>query len=100
MKLHDSSNSHDENNWSWEESSEDWEGMEEKKEEERKKEIDHYRKRKILEEKTARRVKHMLRLDLIKQLSIDYFNTITADYNLAKDMAVKEYMMNYLQFTE
>ena len=100
LRIGDSPKRHEEEEWSWEENEEDWEGTQEKKENERLKKINKYRRRKQLEEKTAHKARHMLGLGPIKQQSIDYFVTITADIELAKEMAVKEYLTTYLQFTE
>ena len=90
MKIGDSSGeSHDENDWSWDESDQDWNGTEERKEKEKRKKINRYRKRKNLEEKTAKKAHHMIGLGPVRQSSIDFFLTATADYTLAKEMAIK-----------
>ena len=53
-----------------------------------------------MEEKTAKRGKHMLSLGPIIRQSVGYFHDTTADYNLAKILAVNEFLHEYLQFTE
>ena len=42
----------------------------------------------------------MIGLGPIRQNSIDFFLNVTADYTLAKEMAVKEFLNEYLQFSE
>ena len=96
----DSGDSHNEEDWSWEESDAEWQGTEDRKEKEKKKKIERYRRRKHMEEKTAKKAHHMIGLGPIRQNSVDYFMTITADYTLAKEMAVREFLNEYLQFTE
>ena len=66
----------------------------------KKKKIERYRRRKHMEEKTAIKAHHMIGLGPIRQNSVDFFMTVTADYTLAKEMAVKEFLNEYLQFTE
>ena len=101
FKIGDSSgDSHDENDWSWDESDQDWNGTEERKEKEIRKKIDRYRRKKNLEEKTARKAHHMIGLGPVRQSSIDFFLVATADYTLAKEMAIREFLVEYLQFTE
>ena len=89
LKLESLSSSHDEEDWSWEEGEEEWEGTEEARETERVKKIARYRKRKILQEKTTRRAKHMVGCGPITKTSIDFFNEATTDYELSKTLAVK-----------
>ena len=59
LKLN-TSESPDEDDWSWEESDVDWDGTEGKKEEEKRKKLLRYRKKKMIQAKTARRAKHMI----------------------------------------
>ena len=100
LRIGDSPRKHDEREWSWDESDGEWQGTQDKKENERLRKIDRYRKRKILKEKTSHKARHMLGLGPIRQQSIDYFVDITADVELAKEMAIKELMSTYLQYTE
>ena len=51
----DSGDSHNEDDWSWEESDGDWQDTEDRKEKEKKKKIERYRRRKHMEEKTAKK---------------------------------------------
>ena len=99
-ELKGDSSGHEEDDWSWEESDGNWDGTEDRNEREKKKKIERYRKKKMLEEKTARRGKHMLTLGPIRRQSVGYFHDATADYALAKVMAVNEFLGEYLQFTE
>ena len=101
LKMGDSSPLHSESDWSWEEGEEEgWEDTKDKKENERRKKIHRYRKRKILEERTARKGKHMIGLGPVRRQSIGYFNDATADYEYAKVLAVNEFLMEYFQIPE
>ena len=80
--MEDSEASHNEEDWSWDESDKDWKGTQERREKEKK--IKRYRKRNKLEEKTVRKACHMIGLGPVRQSSIGYFNNATADYSLAK----------------
>ena len=100
LRIGDSSSGHDESDWSWEANDGDWEGTEDKAEREKMKRINRYRKRKILVEKTAKRGNICSALALLKLQSVGYFHQATADYNLAKILAVNEFLSEYLQLTE
>ena len=100
LRIGDSPSKHDEREWSWEESDGEWQGTQDKKENVRLRKIERYRRRKILKEKTSHKARHMLGLGPIRQRSVDYFVDITADVELAKEMAIKEFMATYLQYTE
>ena len=97
LKMGDSDH---EDEWSWNESDQDWEGTEERREKEREKKIRIYRMKRMKEEKTAWKAKHIIGLGPIRRSSVKYFHDITADHNLAKDMAVKEFLSQYLQFDD
>ena len=99
LKL-DTTLSPDEDDWSWEESDRDWDGTEGKREEEKRKKLLRYRKKKLLVAKTARRAKHMIGIGPILKQSVGYFLDITSDLEEARKMAVNEFLMTYLQFTE
>ena len=98
LKMGDSLHSSDD--WSWDESDDqrDRTADRERKNKEKKREM--YLKRKEKKKKTARKAKHMLSIGPIKKESVDYFFNVTADYELAKEMAVKEWLTNYLQLGE
>ena len=100
LGIGDKEHSQNEEDWSWNESDRDWEGTEERLETEKRKKINRYRRRKHLEEETATKAKHMIGLGPVTRISVDYFNTATADWELAKNLAVKEYLSEYLQFEE
>ena len=53
-----------------------------------------------MQAKTARRAKHMIGIGPILKQSVGYFHDITSDLEEARRMAVNEYMMTYLQFSE
>ena len=100
LKLDTSDNSPNEDDWSWDESDKDWDGTEERRNDERRKKILRYRRRKMLRTKTATRAKHMIGLGPILKQSVNYFHDITSDIEEAKKMAINEFMITYLQFTE
>ena len=100
LKIGDDDSLHGEEDWSWGEMDEEWEGTEEKLTHEKRKKIERYRKRKQLVESTALKAKHMLGMGPIKEQSIAYFMDITADHVTAKEMAVREFMSEYLEFSE
>ena len=91
---------HDDDDWLWDEGERDWEGTEERKNEERRKKLLRYRKRKELKSKTSTRAKHMIGLGPILKQSVNYFADITSDIEEAKKMAINEFLSTYLQFTE
>ena len=99
LKINESS-SHGEEDWSWEECREDWEGTEDKKENKKLKKIQRYRKKKLLQSKTSLKAKHMIGLGPIRHQSIGFFYDITSDYEEAKVMAANEFLCEYLQLTE
>ena len=77
------------------------EGTEDKKEKEKLKKIQRYRKKKLLQSKTSRKAnKHMIGLGPIRRQSISFFHDITSDFEEAKVMAVNEFLCEYLQLTE
>ena len=91
---------HNEEDWSWSECEDDWEGTEDRRESEKMKKIKRYRRRKLVQFKTAKKAKHMIGLGPILRDSIGYFHNITSDYEEAKRMAVNEFLMTYLQISE
>ena len=91
---------HDEDDWSWEGSDLDWDGTVEKDELTKKRKIDRYRKKKNLEEKVAKKAKHMLGLGPIRRDSVSYFHNIVGDLEDAKKMAIDEFLSEYLQLNE
>ena len=91
---------HDEADWSWEDSDLEWEGTIERTEAQKKRKIERYRKKKILQSKVATKAKHMIGIGPIRRESIGYFFDITADYEEAKKMAVDEFLCEYLQLEE
>ena len=97
LKMGDNS-SHDEADWAWDESDKEWEGTAEKKQKEREKKERRHRARANKVAVTANKARHIIGLGPIRQASIDYFHNITADFNTAKEMAVSEFLTEYLQF--
>ena len=97
LKMGDNS-SHDEEDWAWEEYDKDWEGTAERKAKEKEKKERRQRVRKNKVAFTANKAKHIIGLGPIRQESIDYFHDITADFNTAKEMAVSEFLTEFLQF--
>ena len=91
---------HNEEEWSWDDSEQDWDGTEDSVEKQRKKRIQRYRQKKIHQETTAKKAKHILGAGPISKDSINYFYDITADLELAKILAAREYLSEYLQYTE
>ena len=55
--------------------------------------------KKMREEKTARKAMHIIGLGPINLASVEYFYEITADHESAKEMAVKELLAEFLQFS-
>ena len=56
--------------------------------------------RKSREEKTAKKAMHMIGLGPISHHSVDFFYNATADHTLAKELAVNEFLVEYLQFSQ
>ena len=63
-----------------------WTGTEQlrKSELNKKRKVDRYRRKKILESKVAKKAKHMLGLGPIRRASISYFHDIVGDFEDAK----------------
>ena len=100
IKIGDNKKEHGEDDWSWDECLEDWDGTEEKIEIEKRKKIQRYRRRKMMQADTAKKGKHMVGLSPIRRQSIGFFNNITTDFEEAKRMAVNKFLVEYLQITE
>ena len=83
---------HSEDDWSWDGSDLDWDGTVEKDELMKKKKIERYKKKKLLENKVAKKAKHMLGLGPIRRASVSYFNNIVGDLEDAKKMAIDEFL--------
>ena len=96
--LGDSLDRHNPEDWPWETNEEEWDGTQDRQERnvEKKRRQKMNKERKI--EKAARVGRCTLGLGPIKTQSIDYFHTITGDYDEAKKMAGIEYLTEYLQF--
>ena len=98
LKLGDSVELHDNNDWPWEESEQDWDGMVDRAERNKvKKEKEKERKRKRVE-KAVRIGQCTIGIGPIKEESYDYFYNITADFDEAKRMAAAEFLTEYLRF--
>ena len=97
LKMGDSPK-HSEEDWSWDECDPEWEGTADKRESEKRKKMERYRKKKSLEKKTATKARHILGIGPIRRESISYFFEATADWELSKKLAVNEYLEEYLQF--
>ena len=91
---------HAEDDWSWEDSDIDWQGTIERNEVTKKRKVDRYRRKKLLEMKVAKKAKHMLGLGPIRRDSISYFHNIVGDLEDAKKMAINEFLSEYLQLNE
>ena len=91
---------HNEEDWSWDDSDLEWDGTVEKTEANKKRKIDRYRKRKLLQTKVATKAKHMIGLGPIRRASVSYFFEITSDFEEAKKMAIDEFLCEYLQLNE
>ena len=74
------------------------EGTAEKRDSEKRKKVERYRRKKNLEKKTATKARHILGIGPIQRESIGYFFEATADWELAKKLAVNEFLEEYLQF--
>ena len=99
LKLSDEPLHHEED-WSWDDSDLDWDGTVEKTEANKKRKINRYRKRKLLQTKVATKAKHMIGLGPIRRASVSYFFEITSDFEEAKKMAIDEFLCEYLQLNE
>ena len=98
LKLGNSIDLHDQNDWDWEEGEDDWDGVEERKSRnEEKKRVERERRR-IKIEKAAFVGQCTIGLGPIKQESYDYFNKITGDFEEAKKMAAAEFLTGYLRY--
>ena len=78
----------------------DWQGTIERNEVTKKRKIDRYRRKKLLEAKVAKKAKHMLGLGPIRRDSVSYFHNIVGDLEDAKKMAIDEFLSEYLQLNK
>ena len=85
LKMGDS-HTHSEEDWSWDECEQDWEGTEDRRESEKRKRIERYRKKKIMEKKTATKARHMIGIGPIRRDSISHFYEATADWELSQEV--------------
>ena len=91
---------HEEADWSWDDSELEWDGTVERNEAQKKRKIERYRNKKILQLKVAKKAKHIIGLGPIRRASIGYFFDIIADFEEAKKMAIDEFLSEYLQLNE
>ena len=96
LKMGDSP-THSEEDWSWDECDPEWGGTEDRRESEKRKKIERYRKKKTMEKKTAMKARHIIGIGPIRRDSISYFYEATADWELSKKLAVNEFLEEYLQ---
>ena len=96
--LGDSMDRHDPMDWPWETSEGEWDGTEDKVERNREKKKRQRMTKEKKIEKATRVGKCTLGLGPIKLKSIEYFHTITGDYDEAKRMSAVEFLIEYLQF--
>ena len=98
LKLGNSLDLHDQNDWDWNEGEDDWDGVEERKSRnEEKKKVERERRRMKIE-KAAFVGQCTIGLGPIKKESYDYFNKITGDFEEAKKMAAAEFLTGYLRY--
>ena len=89
---------HDENDWPWRSSEDDWDGVEnrgEKNEEKKRKEKE---KRRLKVEKAAFIGQCTLGIGPVRPESYEYFYKITGDFELSKKMAAAEFLNGYMKF--
>ena len=98
LKLGNSIDLHDQNDWDWNEGEADWDGVEDRKtRNEEKKKVERERRRSRIE-KAAYVGQCTIGLGPIKHESYDYFNKITGDFEEAKKMAAAEFLTGYLRY--
>ena len=94
------SNLHDSDDWSWDDSEEDWHGVIDKKERNReRKRKSAMKKKKILTETTAA-ASLIIGIHPVEQTSIDTFYMKSGNYTKAKTLAANEYLEKILLFDE
>ena len=98
MKLGDSAELHDMQDWAWNGSSNDWDGTIDREGKNRAKKEKEEEKRRRKREKAVLVGKSTIGIGPIKERSINYFFNITADYSEAKKMAATEFLTEYLRF--
>ena len=91
---------HEEEDWSWEDSEEDWDGMMDRKKKNKEKKKLRYMKRKQIQLETTRSGSLIVGIHPIKMESIDIFFRDTKNYEEAKILAAREYLESILQFSE
>ena len=99
-KLGNSLERHDEKDWAWGENDEQWDGIADRQAKNQEKKRREEEKKNIRIEKAAYIGRCRIGIGPIRQESIDYFNKITSDYNLAKKMAAAEFLQGYLKFDD
>ena len=98
LKLGDSIERHEENDWPWEENLEDWDGTMEKVEKNKIKKDKEKKKNIEKIEKAARVGQCTIGIGPIKGQSFEYFYKITGDFPEAQKMAAVEFLQEYLKF--
>ena len=101
IKLGDSNDLHDQEDWAWEESSDQWSDTVERKAKNKEEEKRKMRMNKgEMETRVIEKAKNIIGIGPIIKKSIDHFHDILGDYDEAKVMAAKEYLRIKLRFNE
>ena len=98
IKLGDSTELHDQEDWGWEQSTTDWDGTTDRVVKNAEKKAKDRLKKKAKLEKAVLVGKCTLGIGPIKYKSYEYFNTITADFEESKKMAAAEFLTGYLKY--
>ena len=98
LRMGDSLELHNVDDWPWDESEQDWDGLEDRAARNKiKKQKEHAKKQKKLD-KAIKIGKSSIGIGPIKPQSYTYFNNITADFHEAKKMAAVEFLTEYLKY--
>ena len=91
---------HEQSEWSWNESDEDWNGVIDREAKNKEKKKKKYYKKKEIQTYTTRAASLIIGVHPVTRASIDHFAKNTKNYNEAKKMADREYLENVLMFDE
>ena len=89
---------HEQSDWSWEDSEEDWSGTVRRQEKNKEKRKKRYLRKKEIIAATTKSASLIIGLHPIRKTPLDYFSKKTKNYNDAKIMAAKEYLENVIMF--
>ena len=100
VKLGDSADLHDQQDWAWDESDEDWTNTIDRKEKNYGKKRIAKKNKMEIEARVVKKARCIIGVGPVYTQSINHFYNIVGDYDDAKRMAAQEYLRIQLRFDE